>query len=52
MTYLAVSIAMPAADEVERALAVAARAVENGARLVEWRLDELAGRPDDAALSS
>ncbi len=47
MTFLAVSIAMPAADEVQRALAVAVRAVADGARLVEWRLDELAGRPDD-----
>ncbi len=47
MTYLAVSSAMPAADEVEQALSVAARAVEDGARLVEWRLDELAGQPDD-----
>jgi len=47
VTYLAVSIAVPAADEVDQALAVAAGAVQDGARLVEWRLDELAGRPDD-----
>ncbi len=51
MTYLAVSIAMPAADEVEQALSVAARAVEDGARLVEWRLDELVGRPDDVTVA-
>lgn len=49
VTYPAVSIAVPTADDVEPALAAAAAAVEHGARMVEWRVDELAGRPDDVA---
>lgn len=47
MTHLCVSIAVEAPDEVDRALADAARAVEHGADMVEWRIDALA-EGDDA----
>jgi len=52
VTYPAVSIAIRTAGDVDTALSVAARAVDRGARLVEWRLDELAADTGsaDAAL--
>ena len=46
MTIPAVSIAVRSAGELDEALLRAAAARAAGARLVEWRLDELAGRPD------
>ncbi|MCH7799605.1 MAG: type I 3-dehydroquinate dehydratase [Planctomycetes bacterium] len=49
MTYAAVSIAVRTVDELEPALSAAAGAVGDGARLIEWRLDALAGRPDGPA---
>ncbi len=45
VTYPAVSITIRTADDIDRALSRAARAVGRGARLVEWRLDELAEIP-------
>lgn len=47
VTYLTVSIAVAAADEVERSLERAEEAVSLGARMVEWRIDRLAERPED-----
>ncbi|MHC4217195.1 MAG: type I 3-dehydroquinate dehydratase [Planctomycetota bacterium] len=43
VTFLAVSIAVRAPDEVTRGLARAERAVAGGAKLIEWRIDGLAG---------
>ncbi len=53
MSVLAVSIAVGGPEEAAAALARAAAAVRQGARLVEWRLDRLAGSPEgiDAARS-
>lgn len=42
MTHLCASIAVDAPAEVDAALAAAVRAAEQGADLVEWRLDALA----------
>jgi len=44
MTFLAVSIAVRSPDEVTAALHRAERAVAGGARLIEWRVDALAGQ--------
>ncbi|MHC4416782.1 MAG: type I 3-dehydroquinate dehydratase [Planctomycetota bacterium] len=44
VTFLAVSIAVRSRDEVTAALRRAEGAVAGGARLVEWRIDGLAGR--------
>ena len=51
MSVVAVSIAVGEPQEAAAALRRAAAAVEEGARLLEWRLDRLAGSPDgiDAA---
>ena len=49
MTYLAVSIAVRTVDDLEPALSAAAGAVRDGAGLIEWRLDGLAGEPDGLA---
>jgi 3-dehydroquinate dehydratase/shikimate dehydrogenase len=43
VTFLAVSIAVRARDEVTSGLARAERAVAGGAKLIEWRIDGLAG---------
>ncbi len=48
VTYPAVSIAIRTADDIESALSMAAKAVDRGARLVEWRLDGLAGESGSA----
>jgi 3-dehydroquinate dehydratase/shikimate dehydrogenase len=48
MTIAAVSIAVRSGAEVEEALARAAAAHAAGARLVEWRLDEMAAKPKAA----
>ena len=42
MTHLCVSISVEAPDEIDVALADARRAVEQGADMVEWRVDALA----------
>jgi 3-dehydroquinate dehydratase/shikimate dehydrogenase len=44
VTFLAVSIAVRSPDEVTAALRRAVRAVAGGARLIEWRVDALAGQ--------
>ncbi len=48
MTLIAVSIAVESADAVEGALGAARRAVADGAHMVEWRIDRLAGAPGGA----
>ncbi|MCA9285962.1 MAG: type I 3-dehydroquinate dehydratase [Phycisphaerales bacterium] len=52
MTFIAVSIAIESAAEVPSALQRAVRAAEDGAELVEWRIDEIANEPDGAALTT
>ena len=42
VTYPTVSIAVRTPDDVDSALSIAAKAVDRGARLVEWRLDGMA----------
>jgi len=49
MAMIAVSIFVSGAAEVEPSIARAVRAAEQGAQLVEWRIDELAGAPDGHA---
>ncbi|MHC4080762.1 MAG: type I 3-dehydroquinate dehydratase [Planctomycetota bacterium] len=44
VTFLAASIAVRSPDEVTGALRRAERAVAGGARLIEWRVDALAGQ--------
>jgi 3-dehydroquinate dehydratase/shikimate dehydrogenase len=46
VTFLAVSIAVREAGELDRAVERAASAVKEGARLVEWRVDGLARAPE------
>ncbi len=49
MTLLAVSIHVGAGEDPQAAIARARQAVAEGARLVEWRIDELAAEPGTAA---
>ncbi len=51
-TYPVISIAILTIDDVAAALGTAEEAVDRGARLIEWRLDRLAGQPggSDAAI--
>jgi 3-dehydroquinate dehydratase/shikimate dehydrogenase len=49
VTFLAVSIAVRSPDEVTAALHRAVRAVAGGARLIEWRVDALAGQAEAVA---
>ncbi len=52
VTFLAVSIAVHSGDEVPGALRRAERAVAGGARLVEWRVDGLAGQAEAASATA
>ncbi len=52
MTVLAASIAVESADGVQGALRAARDAVEDGARMVEWRIDRLAGSPGGAGAAA
>ncbi|MFO0961647.1 MAG: type I 3-dehydroquinate dehydratase [Phycisphaerales bacterium] len=49
MTHLCVALAVDGAGELEQAIAAAARAAEQGATMVEWRVDALAEEPGAAA---
>jgi 3-dehydroquinate dehydratase/shikimate dehydrogenase len=49
VTLVAVSIHVAAGGDPEAAIAQAREAVAEGARLVEWRIDELAAEPTTAA---
>lgn len=46
MTLIAVSIAVHSASQIDTAIERAAAAVSTGAKLIEWRIDELAEDPD------
>jgi 3-dehydroquinate dehydratase/shikimate dehydrogenase len=48
VTFLAVAMTVDAPDDVADALGRAERAVADGAKLVEWRIDRLAREPDAA----
>jgi 3-dehydroquinate dehydratase/shikimate dehydrogenase len=52
VTFLAVSIAVRSPDEVTAALRRAERAVADGARLIEWRVDALAGQTTAGAAAT
>ncbi|MHC4966916.1 MAG: type I 3-dehydroquinate dehydratase, partial [Planctomycetota bacterium] len=52
VTFLAVSIAVRSGDEVPGALRRAEQALAGGARLVEWRVDGLAGQPEAASATA